>query len=596
MGRSPDHQNWRREKIMKRLLFALLCIFSSHAEGDEKAAKLFLDFAAPNPPVALVNGALHTNGALRFTHHLQYAEVTNSISLDGLTSISIGGWFYPNRWGEQYFLFRGLPEIDEWGRRFFRPQNDWVNFVLGADQRGFFLATVNGNSSMPFAHVTVSDLTINTWHQLVYTKDERGFQRFYVDGALVHADTNRVAAGKFNAFRDSNAATADPIRLAMPLGGNIGEAWIFPRELSAEHIAEDFAAKRSKYKPAFPGERIFLRDMTRNPAGHLWKETPTRAGWESQRARISEAASKLLGSFPTNKAPLAPQDISQTDCGSYIRKKLSIQVQQDDRMPFYLLIPKKLNTRAPAIICWYGTSGGAGKDSTVGISGRGPGSKPHPHIAFAVDFAEAGFIAVAPDWLRDGERVKPDRRPYDTTDFYKQFPDWSLHGKDSWDTSRLIDYLQTRDDVDAERIGLVGHSYGGHSTIFTTAFEPRIKAAVANGPVSDFIHHGPHWGVPKGAGNSQSLPNFRPYVVDRTLPPPITFYEFTSLIAPRPLLVGQAAGEARPMEEENAAAVSEVYRALGSVEKVRYVWYAGDHDFPPEMRRAAVEWFQKWLR
>jgi predicted esterase len=50
------------------------------------------------------------------------------------------------------------------------------------------------------------------------------------------------------------------------------------------------------------------------------------------------------------------------------------------------------------------------------------------------------------------------------------------------------------------------------------------------------------------------------------------------------------------MEEENAAAVSEVYRALGAADKVRYVWYAGDHDFPPEMRRAAVEWFKKWLR
>jgi dienelactone hydrolase len=336
--------------------------------------------------------------------------------------------------------------------------------------------------------------------------------------------------------------------------------------------------------------------MTPNPAAYLWSESPTKSNWPAQRERIATAALKILGSFPTNKVALKPEQISETDCGSYIRKKSSIQVQDGDRMPFYVLVPKNLKGRAPAIICWYGTSGGAGKDSTAGISGRDPGSKPHPNIGFAVDIAEAGFIAVVPDWLRDGGRIKPGRRPYDTTDFYKQFPDWSLHGKDSWDTSRLIDYLQTLKIVDGRRIGLVGHSYGGHSTIFTTAFEPRIKAAVANGPVSDFIQHGPHWGVPKGAGNSQSLPNFRPYVLDRTIPPPITFYEFASLIAPRPLLVGQAAGEARPMEEENAAAVSLVYRALGAAEKVRYVWYAGDHDFPPEMRRAAVEWFQKWLR
>jgi hypothetical protein len=208
---------------------------------------------------------------------------------------------------------------------------------------------------------------------------------------------------------------------------------------------------------------------------------------------------------------------------------------------------------------------------------------------------EAGFVAFAADYLRDGERVKPGRPPYDTTDFYKEFPDWSVHGKDAWDTMRAIDYLQSLDFVDPDRIGMVGHSYGGHSTIFTTALEPRIKAAWANGPVSDFRHHGLHWAVPKGGGNSQSMPALRPYVLDHTLRIPVTFYEWTALIAPRPLAVGQAVGERRPMEEENHAAVSEVYRALGAGDRVKYVWYPGDHDFPPAARRAAVDWFRGWL-
>jgi pimeloyl-ACP methyl ester carboxylesterase len=170
-----------------------------------------------------------------------------------------------------------------------------------------------------------------------------------------------------------------------------------------------------------------------------------------------------------------------------------------------------------------------------------------------------------------------------------------VHGKDVWDTSRAIDYLQTLNFVDREKIGMVGHSYGGHSTLFTSALEPRIKVAVANGPVSDFMHHGMHWAVPKGAGNSQSLPAMRPYVIDPTRRAPISFYEFTALIAPRPLMVGQAVGERRPMEEENCAAVSEVYRGLNASDRVRYVWYAGDHDFPPEMRAAAVAWFKRWF-
>lgn len=210
--------------------------------------------------------------------------------------------------------------------------------------------------------------------------------------------------------------------------------------------------------------------------------------------------------------------------------------------------------------------------------------------------AEAGFVAFAADYLRDGERIEPGKRPYDTTGFYERFPDWSIHGKDTWDTMRAIDYLQSLDFVDGDRIGMVGHSYGGHSTIFTAALEPRIRAAVSNGPVSSFRGHGMHWGVPKGAGASQSLPAMRPYLLDLTLPLPVTFYEFTALIAPRPLLVGQAVGERRPEEEENHAAVSQVYGALGHLERVRYHWYAGDHDFPRPARACAVEWLRRWLR
>ncbi|HEY6226161.1 MAG TPA: LamG-like jellyroll fold domain-containing protein, partial [Verrucomicrobiae bacterium] len=156
-----------------------------------------------------------------------------------------------------------------------------------------------------FPHVTVNELTINTWHQLVYVKDERGFQNFYVDGSLIHTDTNSVSAGKFNAFHDTSAG--ESIRLAMPLGGDIAETWIFTRELSSQEIADDFNAKRAKYKPAFEGKPVLLREMTQNPAAYLWNETPTAENWPSQRARIATNALKILGPFPTNKVPLDPK-------------------------------------------------------------------------------------------------------------------------------------------------------------------------------------------------------------------------------------------------------------------------------------------------
>ncbi len=590
---------------LRQFIFLVLLVLAEapvRARIGPEGAALWLDFEKEEAAVTLPNGVRRIEGrfggALEFTNVLQSAEVEFSRKLDGIEAMTVGGWFFPRRSGEQYFFCRGVPETGPQGERFFRPADDWVNFVLGTDQHGFLLGTINGNGSMPFAHVTVNEVAFDAWSQLAVVKDSRGFQKFYLNGTLVHTDEQAVGAGKVRPFRDT--AAGEPVRLALPLGGLIGEAWVFTRELSAEEIKKDFRVKRDKYNPALPGAPVLLREMDLHPATGLWKEPISGGTWPKVRERVQAGAMQILGEFPKEKVSLNPQVLSEVDCGSYLRRKVSIQVQPNDRMPAYLLIPKKLlaakpPARAPAILCFYGTTSGAGKETTVGLSGRRPGTPPEKNCDFAVTMVQAGFVAFAADYLRDGERIKPGRRPYDTTDFYHEFPDWSIHGKDIWDSMRAIDYLQTLDFVDPEKIGMTGHSYGGHSTIFTAAFEPRIKVAVANGPVSDFLHHGLHWAVPKGGGNSQSLPALRPYVLDHTLPLPVTFYEFTALIAPRPLLCGQAVGERRPMEEENYAAVKQVYDALGCPERVRYHWYAGDHDYPPAAQQAAVAWFQRWF-
>src|SRR5204863_6851911 len=48
----------------------------------------------------------------------------------------------------------------------------------------------------------------------------------------------------------------------------------------------------------------------------------------------------------------------------------------------------------------------------------------------------------------------------------------------AWDFMRLIDYLETRDDVDAKRIGLIGFSKGGIETYLAAAVDERIAVAV----------------------------------------------------------------------------------------------------------------------
>jgi Abhydrolase family len=585
-----------------RTIALLLCCASSLAAEPNPLlptdAIIRLDFAEDSARVRLVHGAKRITGsfkgALEFTTALQYAEIDFSRKLDRIQSASIACWIFPWRSGESDFLFRGSPDIAPLGERRFPPAKGWVNFFLGTDQHGFLMGCLNGNSEMPFPLVTLDELRINSWHQLVLVKDAKGGQKFFHNGVLVHTDAESCWAGKIWPFLDTD--DGEPLRLAMPQGGLIGEAWVVGRELTETEIQAEFTAKKARYHPALPPNNTALREMNAHANASLWREPVTFDTWPGHRQRIEAEVKKLLGPFPSKIEPLDPQVHGEDeDCGSYLRRKISIQVQPGDRMPAWLLIPKKRPTRVPAVICFYGTTSGAGKDTTVGLSGPKPGTPPRPNRAFAVDMVEAGFVALAPDFLRDGERIPASGRPYDTTEFYRMFPEWSCVGKDIYDTMRAIDYLQSLPFVDGDRIGMIGHSYGGHTTIFATALEPRIKAAFSSGPVSDFLHHGTHWGVPKGAGNSQSLPALRPYVLDHSLPLPVSFYEFTSLIAPRPLAVCQAVGERRPMEEENCAAVTQVYDTLGVHDRVRYWWIAGDHDFPPVARRAAVQWFQRWL-
>jgi len=586
----------------------LLSIAVAHADITPTDAAAFFDFHQGTRDLAADSRALQLHGPkvkdgqpLEFTDPTQYVEMTPeamaqlSRQLDGIKAISVGGWFLSRRSGEQTFFSRGSPQVGPLGERLFRRNESWVNFCLGTDEHGFFLGNINGNGSMPFPHVTINEVRSQTWNQLVVVKDADGYEQFYQNGTLIHTDRDSCWSVKAWPFRETGKEEGAPVRLAVPQGGLIGEAWIFAREISAEEIRKDYLIKRQHYKPAPPGEPIALREMHTHPEAGRWHTPIDEKTWPAERERLLDATLKLFGPFPKEKVPLDPKVLSEEDCGHYVRRKVSLAVQPEDRMPAYLLIPKKRSGRVPAIICFYGTTGGAGKETTVGLSGSKPGSPPEKNRAFAVDMVEAGFVAFAADYLRDGERIVKGDSPYDTKRFYEQFPDWSIHGKDVWDTMRAIDYLQALDFVDGEQIGMVGHSYGGHSTIFTAALEPRIKAAVANGPVSAFREHGMHWAVPKGGRSSQSLPAMRPYILDPDLSLPLTFGQLTALVAPRPLLVGQAVGEHRPTEEENYATVMEVYRGLGHPERVRYHWYAGDHDFPLEARKAAVDWFRRWL-
>lgn len=168
-------------------------------------------------------------------------------------------------------------------------------------------------------------------------------------------------------------------------------------------------------------------------------------------------------------------------------KKFHLWFNSDatERVPGYLLLPDpaRFKGRRPVIIALHGTGG----------------TKDGGQVAeLALKAAQAGFIGVAIDGRFHGERTKAGsgNAEYNAamTQAFKTGQGHPFYFDTTWDVMRLIDYLVTRNDVDAARIGLTGISKGGIETYLTTAADPRVAVAVPYIGVQSF-----KWALDNGA-------------------------------------------------------------------------------------------------
>ncbi len=320
--------------------------------------------------------------------------------------------------------------------------------------------------------------------------------------------------------------------------------------------------------PAFAKETDIKPDAAK-AATPTPTELRARLPFPERWKQIERAWLDLLGEFPTEILPLGAVVKKDAYEEGITRYHVSFQTQANDRVTAYLLVPDSAKgKKVPAIIVLHSTTFGSGKKSVVGLSGRRPQDPPtDPAVgrASALELTRHGFITLSIDLLTDGERVAPGARIMDTRGFYKQFPEWSIIGKNCWDISRSVDFLQTLDYVDGSQIGCIGWSLGGHQSIFAAAFDQRITATVSNGGVIDWHRHSEAWSrkpptwepwkegdpignspeiqrrfgfkEPTNSGPYIYIKKFRPYIDDQSLPLPVDFDELMMLVAPRPLLL-----------------------------------------------------------
>jgi dienelactone hydrolase len=279
-----------------------------------------------------------------------------------------------------------------------------------------------------------------------------------------------------------------------------------------------------------------------------------------------------------------------------------------ERVPGYLLLPdpEKFKGRRPVVVALHGTGG----------------TKDSGEIAnIALKAAQAGFIGVAIDGRFHGERTKTGTGAAEYNDAiaraFKTGEGHPFFYDTTWDVMRLIDYLGTRKDVDATRIGLTGISKGGIETYLAAAADTRIAAAVSYIGVQSF-----KWALDNGqwrariatiqigfdaaassAGKPTGSVDFVREFYARVVPGIDGRFDGPAMLAataPRPMLVINGDSDANtPIAgvRLSVATAKPFYDAANAGDKLQLIVQENTpHRVNPESIEAGIAWFIRWLR
>lgn len=321
-----------------------------------------------------------------------------------------------------------------------------------------------------------------------------------------------------------------------------------------------------------------------NQSGQL-KPVKTKAEWQIKRQQILDSMESVMGPLPS-MAGLPPMNIKMKGSVKgidYTRYSIIFTVAETEQLPAYLYIPNSASKfhKCPAIVALHPT----------GIKGKEivDTQTSEYDCPYGKELAERGFIVIAPDYPSMG-----GLKSYN----FKTSRYLSGTMKSIFDDMRCVDLLVARHDVDTNRIGVIGHSLGGHSAIFLGAFDTRIKVVVSSCGWTLFHYYldGDSALAKKMGGTlwpwaqERYMPLFRTkYHLDPENVP-FDFDEAIAAIAPRAFFSNSpvydhnfnVVGVVKGMEM-----ISRVYKFLNAKNEIEVIHPLTVHSFPLGARRKA---------
>jgi len=331
-------------------------------------------------------------------------------------------------------------------------------------------------------------------------------------------------------------------------------------------------------KPPFYANKLDLL-VYADGAGKL-QPVKTAADWQKRRDHILANMQLVMGPLPeaARKVPAEMTVLEESDQGKFIRKKITFAVEKDDRLTAYLLVPKGLKGRAPAVLCLHQTTA-IGKGEPAGVGGL-------KNLHYARELAERGYVALAPDYPNFGDyKIDVYARGYDSATM-----------KGIWNHMRAVDLLQSLPEVDGERLGVIGHSLGGHNSLFVAAFDPRLKVVVTSCGFNSFAKY--YGGNLKGWSHKGYMPRIAAVYDADPKKLPFDFSEILGVLAPRAVFINA------PLKDGNfevsgvkdcVGAAQPVYELLKAKDQLQAVYPDAGHDFPPEVRDQAYQFIDRAL-
>jgi dienelactone hydrolase len=300
----------------------------------------------------------------------------------------------------------------------------------------------------------------------------------------------------------------------------------------------------------------------------------TTADWEARRGHILDHLQEVMGPLPGPErlAPLDVRVVSETQEPGYVRREIEYQAEPGDRVPAWLLIPDGPPAKRAAMLCLHQTIG-IGKDEPAGLGGN-------KDLHYAKELALRGYVALAPDY--------PNFGGYKCDPYALGYASASMKG--IWNHKRAVELLAALPEVDPERIGVIGHSLGGHNAIFVALFEPRIKTVVSSCGFNAFPYY--YEGNVEGWSHKGYMPRLKTaYHLDLKRIP-FDFPELIGALAPRPFFTNS------PLRDENfevegvrvcIRAARPIYALHRAEDDLVAEYPDAPHAFVPEVREKAYE-------